>query len=500
MNQRRSGILLHITSLPSAFGIGDLGPEAYKFADFLAESKQSLWQILPLNPTNPVCGNSPYCVSSAFAGNTTLISPELLVEDGLLSKRQLEPRPSFPSDRCDYEKAIAYKEKLLNAAYRNLAKNRAAQSAFKRFCLEHAEWLEDFALFEIIKTKHDYQIWRNWDPDLRDRQEKALHAAARLAEEELEKTKFFQYLFFKQWFALRTYCNEKGVRLVGDVAIYVDYNSADVWSNSGIFMLDEEKKPTHVAGVPPDYFSPTGQLWGNPLYRWDVLEGNGFDWWIRRIKHNVMLFDIIRIDHFRGLVAFWEVPAGEKTAVHGKWVKAPADNFFNTIRHRFPDFPIIAEDLGLITHDVREVLYRFQFPGMKVLLFAFGEDNHMHPYLPHTFDRNWVVYTGTHDNNTARGWFESEARPDEKKRVFKYLGRKTQAGDISMEFVKLAMMSVANTSIFPLQDVLGLGQKARMNVPGTVSGNWEWRFGSDTLVPGLSETLREMTETYGRAS
>jgi 4-alpha-glucanotransferase len=318
-------------------------------------------------------------------------------------------------------------------------------------------------------------------------------------ERDLEKEKVLQYLFFKQWDALKQHCNQKGIRLLGDLAIYVSLDSADVWAHPGIFKLDEEKKPSFVAGVPPDYFSKTGQLWGNPVYRWDVLKQTGFEWWVRRMTHHLRLFDAVRIDHFRGLVAYWEVPAGEKTAIPGKWVEAPADDFFQTLLSRCSPLPILAEDLGLITPDVKEVLDRFGFPGMKVLLFAFSEDHPMHPYLPHTYEKNCLVYTGTHDNNTLRGWFEKEASPEDRRRLFRYLGREVPSGEVPWELIRLGMMSVADLMILPMQDLLGLGQDARMNRPSIAEGNWEWRLLAEQLHSTAAQRLREMTEIYGRA-
>lgn len=498
MNKRESGILLHITSLPSPYGIGDLGSGAYAFADFLAEAKQSLWQVLPLNPTNQACGNSPYSISSAFAGNTNLISPELLVIDGLLSEDDLASKPEFPQDRCDYSAAIAYKEKLLLSAYKNFGRNKKIKTGFNDFCLKNDHWLRGFALFDVMKKRFRQQSWNNWDEKLRLCEPKTLKAVEKEAEKEIERTKFLQFLFFKQWSALKEYCNKKGIRIIGDMPIYVDYDSADVWIHNDVFKLDKKKAPTYVAGVPPDYFSQTGQLWGNPVYKWDAIEKSGFQWWISRMGHNLTLFDIVRIDHFRGLVAYWEIPAGEETAVKGKWVKVPAKNLFNAIIKRFGTFRIIAEDLGHITPDVRQVLRHFKFPGMKVLLFAFCNDERMHPYLPHTYEKNWVVYTGTHDNNTARGWFENEASHDEKKRLFRYLGQEISAEEASREFVRLAMMSVADTAIIPLQDILGLDEAARMNVPSTPRGNWEWRYLPEQLTQETAQKLREITEIYGR--
>jgi 4-alpha-glucanotransferase len=316
--------------------------------------------------------------------------------------------------------------------------------------------------------------------------------------DQLEKEKFCQYLFFKQWHSLKTYCQEKGVRLFGDLPIYVSFDSADVWANPGLFKLDKEKHPTFVSGVPPDYFSETGQLWGNPVYRWNVLRKNGFRWWIERMAHHLKLFDALRIDHFRGLVAYWEIPAGEKTAINGKWVKVPVNDFLSTLKRHFPFLPIVAEDLGVITPDVRQVMDRFALPGMKVLVFAFGEDHPMHPYLPHTYEKNFLVYTGTHDNNTVCGWFEREASPDDKGRLFRYLGREVSVEEVPWALIRLAMMSVANMVILPMQDILGLGEEARMNRPSVPHGNWEWRLLPEQMTPSISQRLLEMTEIYGR--
>lgn len=496
MNRRASGILLHITSLFSTFGIGDMGPEAFRFSDFLAESKQGFWQILPLNPIDPLYGNSPYHTIAAFAGNPLLISPEVMVQDGLLVKKDVEAR-KYPQGRVDYDAVIAYKAKLFRLAYERFdrTKNR---DEYHRFCSENSSWLDEFSLFVALKAHFKGKAWNEWPVEARDRQSAALHSLTRELRDGIEQEKFLQYIFFRQWFALKQYCNKKGILIIGDMPIYVDYDSVDVWTHPEIFKLDENKRPAAIAGVPPDYFSPTGQLWGNPVYRWDKLKERGYDWWIHRVEHMLRLFDVVRIDHFRGLIAYWEVPAGEQTAVNGKWVKAPAADFFNTLFRRFPSLPVIAEDLGVITPDVKEVMRRFELSGMKVLLFAFGEDNPMHPYLPHTYERNAVVYSGTHDNNTSRGWFEKEATPEVRARLFRYLGREVEADDISRELIRLAMMSVANLAIIPMQDILGLGAEARMNQPGTGDGNWEWQLVPGQLTPALAKNLCEIAETYGR--
>jgi 4-alpha-glucanotransferase len=500
MNTRGSGILLHITSLPSNFGIGDMGPGAYHFADFLARTKQRYWQVLPLNPTDQGSGNSPYSSLSAFAGNTLLISPDLLAESGFLTRDELARRPLFQEERCDYASVVPWKNQLLHQAYERFKMHGIERKSYEEFCVKHGERLEDFALYVVMKKNFHGIPWGDWTKGLRDRDPAELGKIRRDFHDEVECEKFLQYLFFKQWHFLRDHCNERGIRLIGDIPIYLNYDSSDVWTHPGIFQLDGEKKPTVVAGVPPDYFSKTGQLWGNPLYRWDALKRTGFQWWMRRMEQNLALFDILRVDHFRGFVGFWEVPSTEKTAVNGRWVEAPAGAFFKRLLKNFPDISLIAEDLGVITDDVRAVMSRFGFPGMRVLLFGFDAEPALHPYLPHTYVPNCVAYTGTHDNNTIRGWFEHDATQMEKQRLFRYLGREVSASEIHKELVRLAMMSVANTVIIPMQDLLGLGQEARMNHPSTTHHNWEWRLSMAHITSSLGEFLAEMTDTYGRAS
>ena len=499
MKERASGLLLHITSLPSPFGIGDFGPWAYRFADFLAQTKQTYWQILPLNPTDQAMGSSPYSSPSAFAGNTLLISPELLAESGFLTKGDLSEKPSL-AGRCDYAAMIPYKMSLLHRSYERFRTNNPHRSAYEEFCTNHAIWLEDFALFVVIKNHSNGDAWGRWEKTLRDRNPGDLEKVRRRFPDELEREKFLQYLFFEQWLSLKRYCNERRIQLIGDLPIYVNYDSADVWRNNDLFKLDADKTPSVVAGVPPDYFSRTGQLWGNPIYRWEVLKETGYQWWFQRIGHNLQLLDIMRIDHFRGFVGFWEIPANEKTAVNGQWAEGPAADFFSGLLNKFPGISIIAEDLGFITSDVREMMERFGFPGMRVLQFAFGENQSTHPFLPHNYVPNTLVYTGTHDNNTTRGWFENEASPEERSRLLRYLGRDLSGEQVPKELIRLAMMSVANTAIIPMQDLLGLGEDARMNFPSTTHGNWEWRLLPDQFKSAPTEWLLELTDTYGRAS
>jgi 4-alpha-glucanotransferase len=496
MSKRRSGILMHVTSLPSPFGIGDLGPGAYRFADFLAASGQKIWQVLPLSPTDPIEGNSPYSSPSAFAGNPLLVSPEHLVSDGLLSEQNLDSVPDLPADRVDYQAVIGYKNELFGRAFDRFSQAQDRHE-FEGFCFKNSHWLEDFALFAALKEHFSGEVWSDWEPDIRDRDPETLETWRKRLARGIESHRFTQFLFYRQWHALKAYCNERGIEIIGDIPIYVSYDSADVWADSQIFKLKADKKPTHVAGVPPDYFSSTGQLWGSPVYDWEVCKRSGFKWWLRRMEHVLSLYDLVRIDHLRGLVAYWEVPAGHKTAVHGAWIDAPAGDFFDTMVKRFPDFPIIAEDLGLITPDVREVMDRYGFPGMKVLLFAFGADEPDHPYLPHNYEHNFVVYTGTHDNNTVRGWFDKAPTAD-RKRVDRYVGRDVRADTVHWDLVRLAMASVADTAVTPMQDILGLGEEARMNLPGVLEGYWQWRLAGEALQPDLAAALLDLTRTYGR--
>ncbi|GLI35982.1 4-alpha-glucanotransferase [Desulforhabdus amnigena] len=499
MKTRRSGILLHITSLPSPYGIGDLGKGAYLFADFLHESGQSIWQVLPLNPSSMIYGNSPYSSCSVFAGNPLLISPELLVEEGLIAHEYLDNLPAFLDRQVEYQPAAEHKYRLLGLAFEKFkSDNFLMRCEFDKFCVENERWLEDYALFVSLKEEFGGVAWSEWPREVREREERSLAEWRQRLADKIFQEKFYQYLFFKQWFALKRYCNEKRIQIVGDMPIYTSYDSADVWLHPGLFKLDEEKRPRFVAGVPPDYFSSTGQLWGNPVYDWDRLRDTRYDWWVDRIQHNIKLFDLIRFDHFRGFVEYWEIPAKEKTAVNGKWVPVPVKDFFDSLLRRFAHLPIIAEDLGIITPDVREVMTGYDLHGMKVLQFAFGDDVAVNPYAPHNHTPNCFVYTGTHDNNTTRGWFRTEAGEDEKNRLFSYIGRVVDEEEIHWEVLRLAMRSVALTAIAPMQDVLGLGEEARMNLPSVTYGNWEWRLVREQMTPALAEKLGEMSSLYGR--
>lgn len=500
MNRRGSGILLPILSLPSPYGIGDFGPGAYKFADFLTETKQSFWQILPLTPTDPALGNVPYSSFSAFAGNKLLISPDLMLQEGLLKKADTKHIHSSPKNMVDYPKVIRYKENIFDRAHEHFKVERKNEQDYEKFCSENSNWLEDYSLFIVAKVHFKGQVWSEWPPEIRDRQPGALQELKEAFQDEIEREKFLQFLFFKQWFILKNYCNQKNIQIIGDIPIYVHYDSVDVWANPAIFKLNEEKKPLYVAGVPPDYFSKTGQLWGNPVYRWDVLKQNEYAWWIQRMAHTLKLYDWVRIDHFRGFAAYWEVPAGEKTAINGRWVPGPAEDFLSTLLKHFSNLPIIAEDLGVITDDVRELIHHFNLPGMRVLLFAFGEDLPTNPYAPHNHIKDCIVYTGTHDNNTIRGWFEKEATTEDRKRLSIYIGRQVSPKEVHWELIRLAMMSVANTAILPVQDILGLGEEARMNKPATTKGNFKWRLSPEQLTSSIARRLLEMTEIYGRAN
>jgi 4-alpha-glucanotransferase len=505
---RSSGIILHPTSLPGKFGVGDLGPESYRFADFLVASGQSLWQVLPLGPTG--YGESPYACFSAFAGNTLMISPERLVADGLLDEEDLAAAPAFAEEeRVDFERANDFKQRLLEKAFARfrLTNDARLQEAFRTFCHHYSSWLDDYALFRALKDAHGGVAWNEWETPLVRRDPDALARVREEMREQLEAQKFYQFLFFKQWFALKSYCNERGVKLIGDIPIFVAQDSADVWTNPGLFKLDERGVPLVVAGVPPDYFSTTGQLWGNPLYNWEHMRADGFRWWIARVAATLQTVDILRIDHFRGFAACWEIPGGDKTAERGRWVEAPGRELFTVIRQALGQLPIIAEDLGVITPDVESLRDDFGFPGMRILQFAFGGDPTNHD-LPHNYHHNVVVYTGTHDNDTTVGWFKSEAGAGstrdaaqiEREREFclKYL--QSDGREIHWDFIRAVHASVASTAIVPLQDVLGLGTSARMNLPNTTSGNWAWRYRASALTEEISHRLKELTELYGRNS
>jgi len=448
--RRGSGILLHITSLPSPYGIGDLGDGAYNFVDFLSETGQRFWQILPLGPTCGIFGDSPYSSFSAFAGNPLLISPERLVDDGILSKTDIKPFRSYNKRRVEYRVVSKDKERILDMAYETNRYRLVEDYAFKRFCKEHAYWLDDYCLFMALKRYFNDVEWSRWPEELKKRETRVLDIWRERLEDAIIKEAFFQFLFFNQWYQLKSHCEDRGIQIIGDVPIYVNYDSADVWTHPYIFKLDDDKRPVSVAGVPPDYFSSTGQLWGHPVYNWDVLRETGYSWWVSRFKHNMRLFHMFRLDHFRGFVAYWEVKAGDKTADRGRWVQAPAIDFFDSMFRHFREIPMIAEDLGFITPDVREVMDLFGFPGMRVLLFAFGRGTATSPYAPHNYVKNCVVYTGTHDNNTIKGWFKRELSSEGRKTLSMYVGREVTERTVHWELIRLAMMSVADMVIIPM--------------------------------------------------
>jgi len=499
MSIRSSGILLHPTSLPTAYGIGDLGPAAYRFVDFLATTGQSLWQILPLTPTDFKHNNSPYQSTSALAGNPLLISPELLVKEALLAEADLADRPDWGGNRIDFEAVGAFKQRLFDVAFDRFQQKSEQRPSFERFCARQDFWLDDYALFAALKDRYNDRRWVEWPREIRRRSRDDLLAVRQKLAGAVQREKFLQYIFFRQWMQLKDYCRQKEIKILGDIPIYVHYDSVDVWCHPELFKLDENLKPSVVSGVPPDYFSRTGQLWGHPLYRWEALQDSGYRWWMQRMQHNLQLCDLVRIDHFRGLVAYWEVPAEDETAVNGKWVSAPIDDFLHHLLRKFACLPIIAEDLGTISADVREIMQRYQLPGMRLLLFAFGEDFPDGAFLPHHHVKNCLVYTGTHDNNTVRGWFETEATAAGKANLMDYLGCKVPVGGLNWELIRLAMMSVADTAVIPMQDVLGLGADARMNNPSKLEGNWQWCLAEDPVTAELTRRLREMTRIYGRS-
>ncbi len=492
--QRASGILLHPTSLPSRWGIGDLGDGAYDFADLLTAAGQRIWQVMPLGPTG--YGDSPYQSFSAFAGNPLLINFDILLEEMLLTPSDLADAPILPDTAVNYGAVIPFKNQILRRAFARFRQGYAdhLRTDFEAFCTAHASWLDDYALFAALKSANGGGPWSDWAPDLRRRNPAALDAARRAYADEIAYQRFIQYLFFDQWLKLKKYVNDLGIQIMGDIPIFVAYDSVDVWAHPELFFLNEDGRPTVVAGVPPDYFSATGQLWGNPLYRWDVLKERGYDWWIERFRTILTLVDIVRLDHFRGFAAYWEVPADEATAVNGRWVPGPGADFFEAVERALGTLPIVAEDLGVITPDVEELRDRFGFPGMRILQFAFGGKADQ-PYLPHNHIQRCVVYTGTHDNDTTLGWWRT-ASAQERRHVQLYLGRSGE--DIAWDFVRAALSSVADIAIIPLQDVLSLGSEARMNTPGRPGGNWTWRFGLHQLTPAVISRLRELTILYGR--
>jgi 4-alpha-glucanotransferase len=486
--ERSSGLLLHITSLPSYGGIGDFGPAAYWFADFLASAKQRLWQVLPLSPTG--FGNSPYAALSAFAGNPLLISLEKLVETGWLTPDRIAGLPGH-SGNVHFEEVESYKPALLVEAARNfLAHHDAEQWArFQRFREENAFWLQDYARYSVLRRRFGTGYWLSWPKEFAHREPAAMLSLQQESREELEIEQAVQFAFDEQWKNLRKYCSERDIRFIGDVAIFVSFDSADVWTHPEIFELNEDLTPIRVAGVPPDYFSATGQRWGNPIYKWDVLESHGFDWWVDRMRRARALYDIIRLDHFRGFEAFWAIPAEHETAMHGEWIKAPGAALFTALKEKLGDLPLIAEDLGLITREVDALREQFDLPGMRILQFGFGGRG-AHNYLPHRYVTNTVVYTGTHDNDTTLGWWQHGATEAERLAVYSYMN--PAHNDVVWTMIRAASTSVADVCLFPVQDILSLGSEARMNTPSIPENNWAWRLSPGALTEDQARGLAQL--------
>ena len=484
---RKSGILLHPTSLPGESGIGDLGRWAYRFVDFLTESGQQLWQILPLGPVG--AGYSPYQAFSSVACNPLLISLENLVDQGWLAPEDLKGAPGFPESSIDYETVIPFKLRLINKAVSAFFRNDSdpLRQEFHEFCDSQKSWLDPYAEFAALKGLNAYKAWTDWTV-------KTVEDAQNILNQ-----KFIQFEVFREWQGLKRYCNERGIRIIGDLPIFISHDSADVWANPELFNLDEAGIPKTIAGVPPDYFSETGQCWGNPLYRWDVMDQTGYRWWIERIRIMLRQVDIIRLDHFRGFEKYWEIPAGSETAIDGRWVEGPGSRFFEALKGALGDLPFIAEDLGYITPEVHALRDAWGFPGMRVLHFAFGDESADTPNKPYNFIRHCVAYTGTHDNNTTAGWFAGGDRAQAASEIegaLRYMDIGKEGAVWSL--IRMLLASVADTAILPMQDVLGLGKEARMNTPATVEGNWRWRMGKNQLAPELASRLRELNRIYGR--
>lgn len=495
--KRSSGILLHITSLPGKFGIGDLGPEAYKFLSFLKQSGHTYWQILPLNPTDGIYNHSPYSSHSAFAGNPMLISPELLEQEGYIDLEDFPIPSGFNDQKVIFDTVELYKEQLFEAAFQNFSARKGVDPGYQDFLLNHASWLDNYCLYLALREKYRKANWVEWPTDLRDREPAALKEATEELEQKIEKEKFVQYLFFSQWSKLMQEAHKQGIKIFGDVPFYVNHDSADCWTYPDFFKLDEEKQPTHVSGVPPDMFSDTGQLWGTPVYDWEELRKQQYVWWVERLRQNLLLFDVVRIDHFRAFAAYWEVQAGDETAINGKWKETPGIDFFKVVKQNFPKMPFIAEDLGVLDQPVYDLLEEFNFPGMKILQFAFGDSNRENPYIPYNHNSNSIIYTGTHDNNTTLGWFRDGGK-DLKDHLNNYVGRKLSEDEVPEILHRMALQSVGNVAIIPLQDIIGLGGDAIMNIPGSTKGNWSWRVTSSQIPVERTRELFDLNELHGR--
>ncbi|MEF2145462.1 MAG: 4-alpha-glucanotransferase [Desulfovibrionaceae bacterium] len=500
--KRTSGILLHFTSLPSRFGVGDLGPEAERFAAFLQRAGQRQWQVLPIAPTSSFVGNSPYAGLSAFGGNPLLISPERLHEEGLLNASDLEAAELPSNAAVDYRLAAKRKTGLLRRAFERVEHGLLDDPDLDAFLNDNGHWVNDLAFFLACREHLGNTAWYDWPVPLRDRHDAALREYGEKLSHEILFHKFCQHCFFRQWHQLRSRLDQSGIALVGDVPIYVTHDSPDVWCNRGLFKLDSEGRRTYVAGVPPDYFAKTGQRWGNPVFDWDACRYQGFGWWISRLRHHLGLHAQVRLDHFRGFAAYWEIPASERTAVRGRWIKAPGHELLGTLRRSLGSLPILAENLGVITPDVEELRHTFGLPGMHVLQFGFGQGAEATLNAPFRAEPLGAVYTGTHDNNTVRGWYENDLDNDGKKRLERHIGRPVQAGSVHWDMLRLAMDSSAGQAFLPAQDVLGLGAEARMNVPGRPDSNWTWRLLPGRMSPqesaALADRLADETVFYGR--
>lgn len=493
---RLSGILLHPTSLPSPYGIGDLGKEAYEFIDFLKRAKQHLWQILPLTPTG--FGDSPYQSFSAFAGQPLLISPEHLTELGLLEAEELCDCPKGIEEQVDYAHIIPWKNKILQLAFSRFEEKMTTKwrAEYEAFLQENKFWLEDYALYMACKDMHEGRDWLSWEEEYRVPTAQVKAKLSAQLETEVQYYYFVQFIFYQEWTELKAYANQNEIEIIGDIPLFVSLDSADVWANQELFQLDTKGFPTVVAGVPPDYFCAKGQLWGNPLYDWDRHKVEGYSWWISRVRHQLKLSDYLRIDHFRGLESYWAVTAGEETAMNGKWIPGPREELFSAIEKELGEnLPIIAEDLGLITPEVHALRKKLGFPGMRILQFAFDSEEES-TYLPHRFDTtNCVCYTGTHDNNTTRGWY-TNASEYSKDKVRCYMN--TDGNHIHWDFIRTCLGTIADYAIFPMQDVLGVGEEGRMNTPGVGMNNWTWRYRKGVLSEQLADALATTTKLYGR--
>ena len=498
--ERSSGVFLHPTSLPSDYGIGSLGEEAFDFIDFLNQADQKVWQMCPLGPTG--YGDSPYQCFSAFAGNPYLISLEKLLKKSYLEEDDFSKSLEFPKSEVDYGQVIEFKIPLLHKAFNNFKESASEeeQKNFAEFCSENKDWLDDYTLFRAVKKKFNGRAWTEWDRDIKFRKKETLEQYREESKDEIEFRKFLQYIFFKQWAEVKDYANQQGIKILGDIPIFVAMDSADAWANPEMFFFDENLKPTKVAGVPPDYFNENGQLWGNPLYRWDKLKENNYQWWIDRVENQLDLVDIIRLDHFRGFAQYWAVDSEAETAINGEWEDGPGKELFKAIKDELGELPIVAEDLGVVTEDVEELRDYFNFPGMKILQFAF-DNQEENDYLPPYETDNCIVYTGTHDNNTTLGWYKEDIQEEDKQDMHQFLDQylETRHNDIVWDLIELGWQSSAAIAIAPLQDFLTLGSKARFNIPGTSSGNWRWRYKEEMIDQDLIDRIKGVTKRNNRA-